>query len=238
MSDITVIIPSSPIPSHPSTRIIEETIASVRYHLPTAPIIVMQDGVRKEQEDRIPVYTEYIENLKKLELPNLRISQFEQFTQQAAMTMETLPQIITPLLLFVEHDTPLVDAWIDWPLLQDAVTSGITNMIRLHYDEAIHPDHHHMMRGKLTDNLIKTVQWHQRPHLTSVNWYEGIINKYFTLQSRVWIEDKIYSPVSYSEWEDFKLTIYDPCGTGQNMKRSRDIDGRGEDIKYDKDLIW
>ena len=71
-----------------------------------------------------------------------------------------------------------------------------------------------------------------------MNWYEGIINKYFTLQSRVWIEDKIYSPVSYSEWEDFKLTIYDPCGTGQNMKRSRDIDGRGDDIKYDKDLLW
>ena len=121
MSEITVLIPSSPIPSHPSTRIIEETIASVRYHLPEAPIIVMQDGVRPEQADRIPAYHEYIENLKALQIPHLRVSQFEELTHQAYMMMQTLPHVITSLILFCEHDTPLVDAWIDWPMLESAV---------------------------------------------------------------------------------------------------------------------
>jgi hypothetical protein len=236
-TEITVLVSSSPIPSHPSLAIIQETLDSIRYHLPDAKIIIMLDGVREEQKDREKAYHQHIMQLATKLLASkdrqVRLYPFNDFTHQAWMTMKTLETIYSPLILFVEHDTPLVDKPIDWPLLKRMIREGYTNHIRLHYDEQIHPEHQHLMRGKLTENLIKTVQWHQRPHLAHATWYEQILANNFTEKSRTWIEDKVYSPVTCAPWEEYKLTVYDPEGTGQNMKRSRDLNGRAGDKKYD-----
>ena len=59
MDNLTAIIPTSPIKSHPDTSIIEETIKSIRHHLPDSEIIVTFDGVREEQEDLLEEYTEF-----------------------------------------------------------------------------------------------------------------------------------------------------------------------------------
>ena len=42
---VTVLIPVSPIPSHPSTEVLDVTIDSIRTRLPDAEIIIMFDGV-------------------------------------------------------------------------------------------------------------------------------------------------------------------------------------------------
>ena len=65
MREITVVIPTSPIPSHPSTAIIDETIASVRKQLPDSRIIVTADGVRAEQVGMANNYFEYLVALNK-----------------------------------------------------------------------------------------------------------------------------------------------------------------------------
>ena len=148
------------------------------------------------------------------------------------MTMRTLPLVTTPLLLFLEADTPLLERPIDWAMLKNAITSGETNHIRFHLDEQIHPDHQFLMDGKLTPNLIKTRQWSQRPHLSSTAWYKSVLNSIFTPESRCFIEDRVYTFVAHSPWESYRLTIYDPEGTGQNMKRSGNLDGRGAEQKY------
>ena len=57
--DITVIIPTSVIRSHPSTAIIDETINNIRYHLPDSEIILQIDGIRDEQLHRKKEYDEY-----------------------------------------------------------------------------------------------------------------------------------------------------------------------------------
>lgn len=234
---ITVLISSSPIPSHPSCQIIQETIDSVRYHLPDSKIIVMLDGVRPEQEESRGRYSGYIVNLVAKVMNGrdreITLWPFVEFIHQAGMTMKALTEVRTPFVLFVEHDTPLVDKRIDWPMLQDVLNTGASNHIRLHYDEQIHPDHKHMTMGYLNPNLIKTIQWHQRPHLSLTAWYKQVLAANFTEASRTWIEDKVYSPVSCSEWKEYRLTIYDPEGTGKNMKRSRDLNGRAGDKKYD-----
>ena len=62
-STITVIVPTSVIPSHPSTSIIEKTIADIRSQLPNAEIIITIDGLRDEQKDRHGDYQEYIRRL-------------------------------------------------------------------------------------------------------------------------------------------------------------------------------
>lgn len=228
----SVLISSSPILSHPSTAILEETIVSVRYHWPEAPIWIMLDGVRAEQEHRRDDYEEYIQRLCFLDLKNVSIYKTDEFLHQAVLTMKTLENIKSNFMLFVEHDTPLVDAPIDWEMLETELEKGNTNHIRLHYDQSIHPDHQHMMRGNLTPNLIKCIQWHQRPHIARTEWYRKVLRDYFSLESRTFIEDKIYSPVSCEPWEKWRLTIYDPEGTGKNMQRSRDLNGRAYEPKY------
>ena len=234
--DITCLISSSPIPSHPSTKIIDETLRSIRYHLPNAPIFIMLDGIRPEQEHYTERYLGYIKNLVgrvvAFKMENVKLVPFQEFQHQALMAMKTLEMVNTPLILFVEHDTPLMDRPIDWKMLKEAILSGATNHIRLHYDEQIHQDHQHMILGKLTPHLIKCVQFHNRPYLTNADWFRGLLAANFTENSRTWIEDKVYSPISCAPWEDYRLTIYDPEGTGQNMKRSGDKNGRAGDIKY------
>jgi hypothetical protein len=238
--DISVIISSSVIPSHPSTRIIEETIGSIRAHLPDVQIFVMLDGLREEQKDREADYKEYTRRLmwrmfndkdddKMLVIPCI------DFMHQAHMTIRCLDRLVkTPLILFCEHDTPLMDdRFIDWNYLSGSISSGLTNHVRLHYDESIHPDHQHMMQGNLTPFLIKTVQYHNRPFLADAAWFLQLLMDNFRPESRSWIEDKVYSPISYSPWELYKLTVYDPHGTGKEMKRSRDLDGRAGDKKFD-----
>jgi hypothetical protein len=181
MADITVLMSSSPIASHPSTAIIEETIASVRYHLPDEPIIIMQDGIRPEQEARRADYTQYLAAIQKFAASahGIQIRVFGEFLHQARMTIDTLNGVNTPFILFVEHDTPLVDRPIDWVVLKQSLASGITNHIRLHYWEQIHPEHEYLMRGRLSPNLLKCIQWHQRPHLANTRWYENVLNRHF-----------------------------------------------------------
>jgi hypothetical protein len=233
--DIAVLVSSSVIPSHPSTAILEETLDSIRYHLIDSRIYIMLDGVREEQKNREADYLEYIKRLVGLSVfkwKNIALVPFQEFTHQANMTMKTLELVTTPYILMVEHDTPLVNDFIHWDMLKSALASHMTNHIRLHYDVEIHPDHAHMMRGHLTPNLIKCVQFHNRPYLTSAEWFRKLLAANFTENSRTWIEDKVYSPISCAPWEDYKLTIYDPNGNGQQMKRSRDINGRAGDTKY------
>jgi hypothetical protein len=232
---ITVLVSSSPILTHPDTTMIEETIRSIRAQLPDSPIKIMCDGVREEQAHLAPAYKEYIKELVKQMLfnwENVYVYPFPTFQHQAVMTIRTLDTVQTPLILFVEHDTPLMDRPNDWDFLVNTANAGISPMIRFHYDETIHPDHLHLMWGELTPYLIKTTQWSQRPHLANKVWYETLLQKHFSPESRTFIEDKIYGVVVNEPWEWHQLSIYNPEGTGQNMKRSRDLNGRGDEQKY------
>ena len=47
---ITVILVTSVLPSHPDLKVVEETIGTIRHHLPKSEIILQIDGLRKEQE--------------------------------------------------------------------------------------------------------------------------------------------------------------------------------------------
>lgn len=233
--DIEVLISTSPIESHPSTAIIEETLGSIRYHLPDSLIYLMLDGVREEQKHHTARYMEYIRRLALHVLHNEKkicLVPFVKFTHQARMTMKTLEMVDTPFVMMVEHDTPLMERPIDWEFLKKSIGCGETNHIRLHYDEQIHPEHEHLMCGKLGEFLIKCIQFHNRPYLTHADWFRSLLAANFNEHSLTFLEDRLYSPISCAPWEDYRLTIYDPEGTGQNMKRSRDLNGRGGEPKY------
>lgn len=247
---ITVLMPTSPIPAHPSTEVIDETLQSVRDQLGAdVEVIVMCDGVRESQSvSRGPAYDAY---LQRLLWSTNRAGQtlplvFRDHTHQATMTRAALNLVQTPFVLFVEHDTPLIGE-IDWAGCCAAIGRGDADVIRFHHEADILPPHRHLMldRSPRTEDIgipaMRTVQWSQRPHLSSLAYYRHILSSHFSEDARTMIEDVMYGVVSHAwerdgeqGWFRHRLWLYTPEGS---MVRSRHLDGRGDDPKFTEEQI-
>ena len=242
---ITVIVVSSVLPSHPDTRIIDETIQSVRHHLPKSEIILQIDGLRDEQIDRRDDYDEYITRVlwKSLhEWTNVLPIVFDEFSHQSTMMQKTFEYIRTPLLLYVEGDCPLVtDKKIDWEKCVDYITEGNANTIRFHHEAVLPKEHLPLMVGQ-DDIFLKTIQWSQRPHLSSVVYYRDTVVP--TIPPRSFIEDSYHGIVMndwYVDgkfgWNKHRLVIYYP--DEKDFKRSYTTDGREGGLKFTSDdEVW
>jgi hypothetical protein len=245
---VTVVMTTSPAPLHPSTEHVEEVVASVREQLPDAEFVIVADGVRPEQEHRRVAYDEYLRRLCWLcehRWRNVVPLVLDEWGHQANAVRKALELVVTPIILFVEHDTPVVGE-IDWRQLTDLILMGKANEVRLHIEHEIHPDWEHLMLDHETvmvetwHGLVpvrRTVQRWQRPHLASLRHYRENILSRLPETSRTMIEDPIYSVVECAwkdrgeeGWEDFRLWVYTPPGS---MQRSRHLDSRGSDPKYD-----
>ena len=243
---ITVVVPSSPIPSHPSTEVIEETLASVTDRL-RAEIIVCFDGPRPELTHRADDYRESIQRFlwKARQWPHVTPIVSRDHLHQGNLTRLALEHVRTPYLLFVEHDTPLVGE-IPWDGLCAALETE-ANLIRLHHEASILAPHRHLMLDQSAQMvgdvpLRRTAQWSQRPHLARTDFYRSMIETYFGRESRTMIEDVMHGVVDaawrtrrVAGWADWKLWIYSPDG---DMKRSTHLDGRGADPKFDDRFVY
>lgn len=242
----TIIIPVSPIKSHPDIYILEETIKSIRYHFPSSEIILTFDGVRKEQEDMKEAYEKHIRKVlwESRKWGNITPIIFEEHKHQSGMMRSILDKVDTPLILYVEQDTPLVtDEKIDWQLLETAIIGGKSNVIRLHHEGVIPKEHKQLMIGKVENKLLKTYQWSSRPHLASVAFYRRMIGENFSSNSKCFIEDLIHGKLQQAYlldgrlgWEQWRVHIYIP--DDKNIKRSYTTDGRDGGKKYDDSQIW
>ena len=115
--DITIVLVTSVLPSHPNTDIIDETIKSIRFHFPDNEIIMQIDGLRREQNHRKADYDEYKNRIlwKCLhEYKNVLPMVFETHMHQTGMMGPTIQEIKTSLLLYIEGDAPLTLDPIDW----------------------------------------------------------------------------------------------------------------------------
>lgn len=239
VEQITVLIPTSPIPAHPDTAMIEETVASVRHHLPTAEILIMVDGVRPEQEHRRADYEDYQQRLLWLsrhQFGRCTVLRHEEHQHQANMTRHALTMVDTPLLMFVEHDTPLVtDMPIDWPGVTHALLSDQLDLIRFSHEAWVLDSHWYLMVDDAPQSVdgvpvIRTTQWSQRPHVSRADFYRRLLDDHFPPSGRTMIEDLAYSVVQRYPWRFHRLALYAP---GPNMKRSLNLDGREDDPKYE-----
>lgn len=235
---LTVLVSTSPIPIHPDTCVIDKTIDSIRAHVQT-DILIMIDGVRDEQKEYKEKYNEYIRQLLwkcNHEWKNVIPIFFDKHSHQSGMLKETLPLVETPLVMYVEHDTPLsTDQPIEWPLIGETLISGAANVIRFHYETKIPKEHEYLMLGS-TEKFTHTKQWSQRPHIARTDFYKDIM-QYFSSDSKCFIEDRIYTECVDGDPEKWRVYIYTP---GENIKRSENLDGRANDRKFDKEgeQIW
>lgn len=240
-NDITVILVSSVLPSHPKLDIIEETIASIRHHLPDSEIILQIDGLRKEQIDRKEDYDEYKNRILwncLHKYKNVLPVVFDEHSHQTNMMKATIDLIKTPLMLYVEGDAPLVtDETIDWQKCIDFIMSGEANTIRFHHEGKIPLEHEGLMLNT-KDKFMRTYQWSQRPHLSTVMYYKEVVLP--TVRDKYFIEDTFHGVVMESwhvyghiGWAKHRLWIYYP--NEKNIKRSYHIDGRAGGLKYTSD---
>ena len=219
---VVVLIPTSPIPSHPKTDTIEETLASIRFHFPEAKVLLMMDGIRKEQEDLYECYKEYKRRVAwncSNVWHNVDSLVFSTHHHQSGMMRQALEFVSTPLVLFVEHDTPLRNQEIPWTDLAEMVLRGDCNSVRFVPDaETVEefrtqPYHAHHMLSTISNNdvsIIRTTQWSQRPHLVSAEFYRRIIRENFSEDSRAFIEIGMTHKTGSAPWEEYKLAIYAP----------------------------
>lgn len=250
-SPVTILIPTSPINSHPSTGIIDRAIASVRSHFPDSMIVIMCDGVRPEQEHYRERYQEYLEKLSRRSVDwRITLSVFREFTHQAEMTATTLEYVRTPLILFVEHDCFFIESQtdgapcpIDWAGIENVIMAGDANMVQFHaqWEPWIIPEHEHLMIDKERRYfqgvpMVRTWQWSQRPHMASKAFYRKILSAYFRPGCRTMIEDRMVEILTGlrnlhgdAEWEQFKLMYYAPTGS---IRRTWTSDGRAGDPKW------
>ncbi len=240
--NVTVLIPTSPIPSHPDTWHIEQTVASVRHHLPQAEIVVTADGVRAEQAHYRAAYDEYVRRLSWLaahDWGRCTLVVHDEHQHQANMARHALGMVRTPLVLFVEHDTPLcADEDIDWAACERAVLAGSLNVVRFHFEARIPHEHQYLMVDKAPVSIgglpcVRTRQWSQRPHLASTDYYRRMLDdpRWFPPDARTMVEDVWHSPVMHQPWAKHRVAIYAPFNG--HLKRSWTTDGRGCDPKFD-----
>lgn len=181
-SVVTAVMTTSPIPSHPSTAVIDETIASIRYHLPTIPIMVLADGVREEQKVWSDRYAAYLQALRQKDYAGVEVHEFQKFMHQAGMIREFLPQVRTPLILWVEHDLPMVKEHIPWEGIVQSLLDKVVTSVRFVLDDVRKP---YYERGEFFTHevwLTKTVEYFSLPNIARKDLYEFIVPHFKTAQ--------------------------------------------------------
>lgn len=265
MTDGVVLITTSPIPSHPSTAIIDTTIQSVRARTDW-PILIVADGVRPELEtSRLWVRDSYREYLDVLhtrlvadqvnDTGNIGLFVLTEWRHQAGAVHLGLQDVALfagfdpELLLFVEHDTPLVGEW-PWYALCAPLRDGTANVVRSYHEKVLIPAHGAMLLDYdprddglygLTVPLYRTRQWSQRPHLARTDYYRRMLDTYFPPDARTMIEDRQHGILESADWNDHKVWLWlpegdYPDGTGLGTQRSDHLDGRAGDEKYPMDF--
>lgn len=229
MSDITVLIPVAPMPSHPSPEVLDQTLDSIRERLPDAEIILMFDAVPSTLMHLKAQYEEYKQNiLQRINNdPDSRITPllFQQHSHQSLMTKKALELVRTPLILWSEQDTPLHND-IPFEELKPVLLTGYANVIRFHFEAQIHPEHQYLMLDQqpikiLGQPFLRSRQWSGRPHLATTKYYKDIAATWDD-QPR-FIEHIMYGIVVDGPYDEHRLHIYAPAGT---FVRSIHTDGR------------
>jgi hypothetical protein len=236
-NDVTIVLATSILPSHPETKIIDETISALRSHFPNNEIIMQIDGLREERMSRKTDYDEYKNRVlwKCLhEWKNVLPIIFDDHSHQTTMMKKTIDIIETSAMLYVEGDAPITpDCEIDWQKCLDMLAYDKANTIRFHFEASIPEEHSHLMFG-LENGFMKTTQWSQRPHLSTVKYYRNTVLPFS--DEKTFIEDRFHGKVQDDGWDAHKLWIYHPEG---DIKRSYHLDGREGTQKFtEDDQVW
>jgi hypothetical protein len=246
IKDVTIVIPTSVSPLHPSTEIIDEVVRSVRQYFPDNEIILQVDGLRHEQAHRKDLYDEYKNRVlwKSLhEWNNVLPIIFDEHSHQSTMMQKTIDLIKTSIMFYVEGDIALQDSLdIDWQEIMDMLDSEKAYTVRFYtFNKVVEPGHMYLMREQDGD-FLKCYQWSQQPHFSHVWYYRNMVLPNTT--PKLFIEDKYYGKLlsdckdSDTGWMDHRLWLYNPQNK-DDIRVVNNLDGRRHLKKFtDDDEAW
>jgi hypothetical protein len=242
-----VLIPTSPTAegTDPALARLGHVLGSVRERLPDAEVIVMADGVRVEQQHLADEYASYVRELVWScahrwhdVIPVLA----DEHLHQANLTREGLRLVRTELVLFVEHDMPLVGE-IPFTQLTEVLLSTWAHLVRFPQDRERQQYPQYLLDDEPVEvagvPLLRTLQWSQRPHLATTAFYRWMLGEFFGHAARTMIEDVMHGVAANAAeihgreagWARFRLALYAPP---DGERRSMHLDGRGEtEPKFD-----
>lgn len=105
--NITVLVFTSFVPSHPDPWVLDWTIHSIRQHLPESRVIVFADGMAGPESS---AYTEF----KKAARSKYEVVDFDGPHHLSLMFRHALARVHTRLILTQEHDWALQRRYVDW----------------------------------------------------------------------------------------------------------------------------
>jgi hypothetical protein len=211
---ITVVIPTSPLAINPSTEIIDETVAQVRWHLPEAKILLLADGVHPEEEYLRERYEGYLDALDKKARPNVTVRVFNAWRHQSGMLRPILLEedaIKTPLVLWSEHDIPLNKHEIDWQGVVDTLLDGTIGGIR--FELTGDPPKYNEVMGRENPHgvpLVLTTQFVNWPQVLRLDYFKEFVAKFG--DAKTYLECSELDNVVGQLWKKWKYGIYSPEG--------------------------
>jgi len=241
IEDVTIVIPTSVSPIHPSTEIIDAVISGVRKYFPNNEIILQIDGLREEQSHRKDQYDEYKSRVlwKCLhEWKNVLPIVFESHEHQSNMMSKTIDLIKTPLMLYNEGDIALQDDLdVDWQEVVNMFNNDKAYTVRFYsYHYKIEEAHKHLMLEQ-KGNYVRSFQWSQQPHISRVDYYRNVVLPNTT--PNLFIEDKFYGKIfadcheTLERWSEHRLWLYNP--PGKDIRIVNNLDGRKGLRKFTSD---
>jgi hypothetical protein len=239
------VMPTSPVKSHPSTDLIDRTIASVRQQVgPDVLLIILADGVRPEQREMLKPYHLYVAQLRRtygLSMSNF-VMEFFLHKHQVGMLRWLIQKHMwaaakpKPHILLVEHDAPFTPDPIDWGNVLDLLDSKQFDVVRFLFEGDINEAHRHMAGATINFkgmDYVETRQYSARPNVATWDFYERALGR-FSSNAVCFFEDLAHS-FCQEEPEAWKIGIYYPPPP---RGRSFHLDGRQGDAKYDERQVF
>lgn len=236
---VTAVVTSSPVPSNPDTEMIMEILHSLPDDI---EVIVALDGIRPEQEHLREAYDEFryriamwCEHDAVAAIPAVA----QGWKHQVGLTRLALQIVDTPVVLFMEHDTPLNRSdEIDWENCIEVVAENHLDVLRFHHEGRILEVHQHLMIDHGTKEMLgvplrRTFQWSQRPSLYNTDYLRRILEENFSPKAKCFIEDKMHSVAQ--TMSGHRLAIYHPEG---DIRRSGHLDGRAGGEKFSDTQVF
>jgi hypothetical protein len=162
-ANLTTVIFTSPVPSHPSTWLLENIYGSIRRHLPSARIVVLADGAVGDEP------RSYVEFKNSVRQKGWELVEFKGWHLQSLMLREALLNVVkTPLIMVAEGDWGLRKLHIDWRGIAEVLLDPTCRfkLIQIRQDR--------LGDWELTsrDRSFGTLEYHHGVNLLPTTWFQ------------------------------------------------------------------
>lgn len=264
---ITVLIVTSPVPSNPSLDMIQKLIESVRVDLPGAEILIGCDSPHESlPPERVDTYNHFLHRLCCWANAQFNITVFttDRHSHESGLLHMLMPEVRTPLVLFMEHDCPLIQP-VDFAACLTEMGSHDLRHLRFGHEAHVLDEHAYLYpfgtepegaKGFINRH-IKTVQYSSRPALYTSELMRELLDTYFAPEATCMIESVLYGPFQTSisrahaesaenrafadrlrrqeAWGRYRSALWAP---GTNLAFSGHLDGRGDDPNVPLSVIY